>query len=196
MIFGEFMIKLLGRFEFEQFLEQLSIVEDDPKANHLVAICNYTSRRHDDINHGLRNQCDDPKHIKAVKLLVEALDELPISKDEFVVRWICITPEMEATYFDVGGVIYERGFISTSRNPEFKFKNNPDHHKLVIKHLNGRSIQDWSKFPSESEVLIPMNSFFQVMYYDIEEKTIYLNQITEEDVIEIGKKLKDSENVS
>lgn len=184
------MINVLGRFEFDEFLNKLSILEDNPNANHLVAICNYTSRRFDDINHGLRNGCNDPKHIYAVKLLMEALDTLPIyRKVEFVIRWILLTPDIEEIYTTKGSVFNTLGFTSTSYDPDFSFKNNPEHHKLIIQHQNGRAIDRWSEYPEECEVLIPYNSFFQVMHYDEEQKTIFLQQITQDDVKKIGSAL-------
>lgn len=188
------MDKLLGRYEFERFLEHLSISSDDPNAKHLVAIRNYTSRRFSDINYGLRSNCDDPKHITAVKYLIEALDTLPVYDGTFVIRWVSLTHEMEKSYCKNGSIIHELGFISTSFDQNFDFKKDPSCHKLVIQHLNGKTISEWSEYPAECEVLIPMNSYFQVMSYDIDSRTIFLRQITSDEVMMIGHENADSES--
>ena len=181
------MRKVLGNFQYDDHVDNLQIPLDQAdtiQTNQFVGIRNYTSRRYLDINQGMRVLCTDVKHLRAVKILMEALDSLPIHSDPFVVRWINLTPELREVY-KVGNVIHEQGFTSTSADKTFVFQGKE--YKVVIQHLNGRYVADWSEYPGEQEVLIPSNSYFKVMVFDEVQKLIVLSQIDSSELQSMSK---------
>ncbi|MGN2670320.1 ADP-ribosyltransferase domain-containing protein [Aliivibrio fischeri] len=173
------MLEVIGKAEFERHADllQIPLHELNSKlSNYKVAIRNYTSRRFLDINTGIRFNESNPKHLKAVKLLLEALDCLDTYDGEYVVRWSNLSEELLQKVKTVGNVIFEKGFTSTSANIEFE--HNPQkEYKIVIRHYNGKYIGAFSEFPHEEEVLIPAFSFFRVEGFDEESKTLYLDQL-------------------
>ena len=175
------MLEVIGRYEFEKHAEELQIPMDilhTKLSNYKVAIRNYTSRRFLDINGDIRSDETNSKHIRAVKLLVEALDNLEVYDKEFVVRWSNLSDELVEKIKNVGSIIYEKGFTSTSANSEFELST-PKEYKIVIQHYNGKYIGEFSEFPHEEEVLIPPFSFFKVKDFDEQNKTVYLEQLAD-----------------
>lgn len=175
------MLEVIGRYEFERHASELQIPSEELSSqltNYKVAIRNYTSRRYLDINSGIRHDEDNPKHIRAVQVLVEALNCLDVYEGEYVVRWSNMSEELLEQVKVVGNIIYERGFTSTSANPEFEMEP-PRDYKMVIRHYNGKFIGGFSEFPHEEEVLIPAFSFFRVEGFDEETNTVYLDQLAD-----------------
>lgn len=178
------MIQVLGRFEYEQCANYLQLPVDDiydQIQNYKIAILNYTSRRHVDINSGIRLGETHEKHIRAVALLSEALLWLPVYEGEFVIRHSNLTPKVEAQLRTPGAIFTESGFTSTSCDPNFELQTQCKY-KLIIRHLDGRFIGDYSEYPHESEVLIPAGASFSVDMYIEEESTVYLTQLARKDI--------------
>ncbi|WP_336932747.1 ADP-ribosyltransferase [Vibrio cholerae] len=175
------MLEVIGRSEFERHANELQIPLQELNTqltNYKVAIRNYTSRRFLDINSGIRNDENHTKHIRAVRLLSEALDFLDVYGGEYVVRWSNLSDELIQKIKVKGTVIFEKGFTSTSANKNFVLEP-PKEYKIVIRHYNGRYIGNFSEFPNEEEVLIPALSFFRVEGFDEETKTVYLDQLAD-----------------
>ncbi|HGS5122698.1 TPA: ADP-ribosyltransferase domain-containing protein [Vibrio parahaemolyticus] len=178
------MLEVIGRAEFERHADELQIPFEELNSqltNYKVAIRNYTSRRFLDINSGIRNEEDDPKHIRAVKVLLEALECLDVYEGEYVVRWTNLSAELLEKVKVTGTIIFEKGFTSTSANDEFEL-NPPKEYKIVIRHYNGKYIGGFSEFPHEEEVLIPAFSFFRVEGFDEDTKTVYLDQLADSQI--------------
>ncbi|MBF4337355.1 ADP-ribosyltransferase domain-containing protein [Vibrio anguillarum] len=178
------MLEVIGRAEFERHATELQIPLEEfnsQLANFKVAIRNYTSRRFLDINSGIRNDEDDPKHVRAVKVLLEALEGLDVYEGQYVVRWTNLSDELLEKIKVVGTVIFEKGFTSTSANEDFEL-HPPKEYKIVIRHYNGKYIGGFSEFPHEEEVLIPAFSFFRVEGFDEDTKTVYLDQLADSQI--------------
>ncbi|NIY86365.1 ADP-ribosyltransferase [Vibrio campbellii] len=178
------MIQVLGRYEYERSAEYLNLPVDDVYdqiLNYKIAIHNYTTRRYVDINSGIRSGETHEKFTRAVTLLSEALLWLPVCEEEHVIRHSNLTPEIEAHIHEPGYIITEPGFTSTSRDPNFEL-HTPCKYKLVIQHIDGRYIGEYSEYPHEDEVLIPAGASFRVEAYLEEEKTVYLTQLARESI--------------
>lgn len=176
------MQRVIGRYEYEKQAEELRIPFDQMytrENSQKIAIRNYTKRRHREMNVEIREECSHPKHLLAVSLLMEALEELPKCDQEYVVRWSDLSPELIEMVKEEGTIIQEKGFTSTSTDKNFELDKA---YKLVIKHYNGKYIEHLTACVGENEVLIPADSYFEVIDFDEDTSTVYLNQLTPEEV--------------
>lgn len=181
------MLQVIDNAEFERHLEELAIpIEQkfDVETQYKVALRNYTLRRFEDINEGIWRGEEDPKHLRAVTVLNEALQWLDKFDGQYVVRWTNLTPELIEKFKNQDEVIVEYGFTSTSADPGFTMAGKS--YRLVIEHLNGKYIKPFSEYPWEEEVLIPAPSFYIVREFDEEKRYAVLQQIgpSELDVVE------------
>ncbi|PWF74121.1 hypothetical protein CBX98_00235 [Vibrio sp. T9] len=152
--------------------------------NFKIAIRNYTSRRYDCINNAIRSENPSQKEQRAIALLDEALNSLPIYEGEWVYRYSCLTKELfESMTKAVGtdSIIYEEAFTSTSKSEFFKFEKKCDYY-LKIRHKNGRRIDMFSVYPQEEEVLIPYGSFYKILSFDPDANTFVLEQLLEHEI--------------
>ncbi|HIF9545385.1 TPA: ADP-ribosyltransferase [Photobacterium damselae] len=172
------MQQVIDKYDFNQHLEKLGIPlqeKDDLETQFKVALRNYTSRRFVDINSGIRDGNQNPKHIRAVVLLNEALEWCETYPKKYIVRWTNLSDELIEKFRRKGEIIEELGFTSASANPSFKMEGKE--YKLLIGHINGKFIGDYSEFPHEEEVLIPAPSYYIVHEFNEEEKYALLEQV-------------------
>ncbi|WP_213993900.1 ADP-ribosyltransferase [Sodalis sp. dw_96] len=197
------MKEALGRFLYED----LSDIADHIKGpyDHLlteddkIAIYYYSTDRSLTINNALRtNQWEDESHLKIVQQLERALSKLPVDESKLLIRWQNFDHLPQPP--QVGDIIFCPGFVSTSCNLDFEFYKKKNY-KLLILHNDGRYISPYSSIPSEAEVLINRNNFFEIKkicdrtllmkQLDIAELTIYcmkdLNHINSKNTDLVGE---------
>lgn len=177
------MLQIIDNEEFERHLRELNIPLEqkfDLETQYKVALRNYTLRRFEDMNEGIRTGVDNPKHNRSVMLLNDALQWLDRYEGQYVVRWTNLTPELLKKFKAQDEVIVEYGFTSTSADPGFTMEGKD--YRLAIEHLNGRFIKDFSEYAWEEEVLIPAPSFYIVQEFNEQEKYAVLQQIDPNDL--------------
>lgn len=115
-------------------------------------------------------------------LLNRALEQLPIHKNQTLVRTLDLTDEQLAKY-QVGGLIEFPAFTSTTYGKKAVEIGGGKNTKLIITHKTGRKIDELSHFKSEKEVLLGSPTKYKVENIKYNNKTsqveIYLEQITE-----------------
>lgn len=126
---------------------------------HLAAIDNYTGPyMYEDMNAQLRAEGNlDSEMQSNVDDLSDALARLP-RHDGAAFRGVELTPEQIAGYRP-GQVVIEPAFSSSSTDPARIFPGNV---VFEIDSLNGRVLGQYSRFPSEQEVLFDRNTPFYV----------------------------------
>lgn len=177
------MLQIIDNVEFDRHLIELNIPLEqkfDIETQYKVALRNYTLRRFEDMNEGIRSGIDNPKHNRSVMLLNEALQWLDRYEGKYVIRWTNLTSELVEKFKTEDEVIVEYGFTSTSADPGFTMGGKD--YRLVIEHLNGRYIKPFSEYQWEEEVLIPAPSFYIVEEFNEEERYAVLKQIDPNDL--------------
>jgi phage-related protein (TIGR01555 family) len=124
------------------------------EAAHIIA---YSSSHYGPVNSELRKGSLTEKQYLYAKALDSALQKLPAYKG-VTYRKTDINNPADVDKYQVGKIVAERAFTSTSKNQGTW----SGQYRYVITGKSGRDIQPISSHASESEVLFPMNTHFKV----------------------------------
>ncbi|WP_462167280.1 RHS repeat-associated core domain-containing protein [Pseudoalteromonas sp. GB43] len=132
-----------------------------------LSISVYTTNLYEPINNGLRGFSSDDKKkwsrvVENANKGLEKLAENPEFRYEGeVVRGDKFSDDLLDELFPIGGIHYEKGFKSTSFNPDKSFSGNT---KITIKSKNGVKVADTASVaPHEEEVLFKSGTKFKVI---------------------------------
>ncbi|MEU6188056.1 ADP-ribosyltransferase [Nocardia sp. NPDC047038] len=119
---------------------------------------NYTSEGYMELNKALREGTVTPAQQARIDAINHALTKLPRYEGN-VYRGAEIGPKISAKY-QPGQVVTEDAFTSTTSKPRSAFYGNV---RFNILSRSGRSVKEYSRFPSEEEILFPSGSKFKVL---------------------------------
>ncbi|WP_168246767.1 RHS repeat-associated core domain-containing protein [Pseudoalteromonas sp. MEBiC 03607] len=132
-----------------------------------LSISVYTTNLYEPINNGLRGFSSDNKKkwsrvVENANKGLEKLAENPEFRYEGeVVRGDKFSDDLLDELFPIGGIHHEKGFKSTSFNPDKSFPGNT---KITIKSKNGVKVADTASVaPHEEEVLFKSGTKFKVI---------------------------------
>lgn len=166
---------LLGEARYAESAREVEKVKamrpelKDIPTEDLVAIRGYTSQDYEVLNPALRN--NDVSQLKRlepyIKCAESGLSQLP-SHVGTVFRGTNLTADQAAKYAEVGKVVTEPHFFSTS---EVMGRAFPGNTKYVINSVQGKDVSYLSEIAGEKEILFRPGTRFEVLAVDIDAKT-------------------------